>query len=179
MRARDCDRKTTKVVGEAIAIIEEARRLKTWWDNLTHEQRDDHFYIEMANIYWANTPVVEHILRVCAAFGVRFASVGLHDLVTFENVRYGGWPVSWHITKILGISFGCGNSGQHQVDLRRFLTVNPGDEMFGTFDLRSYPFVKRAPPLCYATMSFNFENKFNDEDDLFAYLQNARERQYA
>ena len=70
--------------------------------------------------------ICKAILRTAKRYNVRFASISKNDLITLEDIRYppilweenwSGWPVAWHIARVLGIDWGAGNSHQHQINL--------------------------------------------------------------
>lgn len=76
------------------------------------------------------------LLQVAKENGVTAVSVGKkHSRVGNESWGFGttgaiftppkerinDWPAAWHLAEAMGISYGCGNPGQHQADISELI----------------------------------------------------------
>lgn len=66
--------------------------------------------------------VIEHIKKLakdggCSRIFVHISESGYGEIRTDPSSLKGkaGWPLAWQIAEDVGISWGCGNPGQHQV----------------------------------------------------------------
>lgn len=122
------------------------------------------------------TIIVDAIAYIAQKHGVRFISIGPHDLICFENVKTAGLPASWRIVQTIDsggyprIGAGCGNGPQYQI---RFTGMPLW--IYGCYDIRNSP-TQICGPLSLRTMRRDFVNEVYDPakyPDLINYFQRA------
>jgi len=86
---------------------------------------------ETANRIAAAREKTEEVLQIASKYGVKTVGIGVRhaslgnesfsfgprgSIFTPVNARVDGWPAAWRIAEEAGISYGAGNTGQHQID---------------------------------------------------------------
>jgi hypothetical protein len=125
-----------KIIESALAKYAKCLEFDLWSDRI---DLSDPFNQELVGRYQKeqdvsrdkiSAAIYKAILRTAKRYNVRFVSISKNDLITLEDIRYppilweeswSGWPVAWHITKVLGIDWGAGSPHQHQVRLPELL----------------------------------------------------------
>jgi hypothetical protein len=112
--------------------------------------------------------MLEALCRYCKGRGARLISISEYDFIIFEGLRgTDKWPLTWSIVRDLGIDFGCGNGGQHQIrfpELRRHS---------GIYDIRGSEPVRICNAISLNDFRTNSSEKWNTEEQTASEYLNA------